>query len=554
VKAPAALAAAMTCTSTAAPAEAPAMPEAAHALPLAAAPCLAMPPPPPPPGCRWLWPWPAPAACPPADALVIELRGLSDARGPAAPRVYGAGPLAAADAVAVPVAVLAALASHGIRAMRDPDPACAPGAELRLDLPAAEGELEEARVGVADEEPAAPSPPVADGLRLPAAPVAGPHADEEPEALPGAALADGWERDLARLLGRPLVNLDALPVAVARSATDPRWTAARWSWADLIAELTTCGTVDGPDPGAAKKAGPMWAPLDLGLDPGATVARKGVRPVGVSLLCLDIDGDCDLMGLADAVAGWRHLWHTSASHRPEAPRARLVLPLIEPVPIEAWPAVWAAAERWAAEALGLTVDPACKDAGRGWFLPRVWAPEAEARLDWFRAGWAAEGRALAWRWLIAEYGTGAAIPSPAAAAPAAPAADGALSIEELRQRASTSIDAADEEHRRAAHRWARFLRARLDRACARVAGAPRHGQGSCAHDTLLKEAHALGGYLHLGGLSEREALDRLAAAAVAAGRKPYEAFRTAEDGLKLGQTKRLPPPEDRPPPRPELRR
>jgi hypothetical protein len=551
VKAPAALAAAMTCTPTAAPAEAPAMPEAAHALPLVAPPCLALPPPPPPPGCRWLWPWPAPSAAPPADALVIELRGLSDVRGPASPRVYGEGPLAAADAVAVPVAVLAALASHGVRAMRDPAPACAPGAELRLDLPAAEGELEEARVGVADEEPEAPGPPAADGLRLPPAPAAGPHADEAPEPLPGAALADGWERDLARLLGRPLVDLARLPVAVARSATDLRWTAARWSWADLIAELTTCGTVDGPDPAAAKKAGPMWAPLDLGLDPGATVARKGVRPVGVSLLCLDIDGDCDLMGLADAVAGWRHLWHTSASHRPEAPRARLVLPLIEPVPLEAWPAVWAAAERWAAEALGLTVDPACKDAGRGWFLPRVWAPEAEARLDWFRAGWAAEGRALAWRWLIAEYGTGAAIPSTSPAAPAADGdGDGARTIEELRQRASTSIDAADEEHRRAAHRWARYLRGMLDRACARVAGAAAGER----HKTLRAEAAGIGGRLHLGGLSEREALDRLAAAAVAAGKPAGEAHRTALLYLQRGRETPLPPPKDRPPPRPELRR
>jgi hypothetical protein len=271
----------------------------------------------------------------------------------------------------------------------------------------------------------------------------------------------------------------------------------------------------------------MWAPIDLGLDPEATAPRLGARPVGVSLLCLDLDGDCELVALAEAVRGWRHLWHTSPSHRPEAPRARLVLPLVEPVPLDRWPEVWAAAERWAAAALGLTVDPACKDAGRGWFLPRVWAREPE-RLDWFAAGWAAEGRTLAWRWLIAEHG------SPADARTAAPADKRPPRRPPAQVLAEASADVIDK-----GLRGARYLRAALDRACARV----RSAAPGTRHKTLKREAIMIGGYLHLGGLSEREALAELAAAAIAAGKDDGEAHRVADECLRHGQKQQREPPE-----------
>jgi Bifunctional DNA primase/polymerase, N-terminal. len=62
------------------------------------------------------------------------------------------------------------------------------------------------------------------------------------------------------------------------------------------------------------------------------------------------------------------------------------------------------------------------------------------------------------------------------------------------------------------------------------------------HDTLLRVARLMGGYLHL-GLEEAQALHALVEAALEAGLPHEEAIRTARWGLEVGKVNPLPLPE-----------
>jgi len=65
------------------------------------------------------------------------------------------------------------------------------------------------------------------------------------------------------------------------------------------------------------------------------------------------------------LAGVYWLGHTTWSHRPTAPRQRVVIPLAAPVPAEQWIDVW----RRARAALCPEADPSCKDQSRQYYLP-----------------------------------------------------------------------------------------------------------------------------------------------------------------------------------------
>jgi len=182
------------------------------------------------------------------------------------------------------------------------------------------------------------------------------------------------------------------------------------------------------DPEGAKLHLPAWVPADFedlsdgdrqasehGAGPGGLSMpwsyRKAKHVKAVTCMVLDLDEGFD-RAKADALCRqWVHFGHTSWRHTPDAPKARLVFPLSQPVPVAEWGEVWAAGARWAAHH-GLTTDPACKDPCRAYFLP-VRPPGREA----FFEAWCGSGQegCLEASWLLKHYPAPA--PSPAALRP-----------------------------------------------------------------------------------------------------------------------------------------
>jgi predicted RNA-binding Zn-ribbon protein involved in translation (DUF1610 family) len=136
----------------------------------------------------------------------------------------------------------------------------------------------------------------------------------------------------------------------------------RCSVGGLIAALTTFPVV----PAADKRALPAWSPATFA--PGAP--RRSEFVVGVECLVLDVDAGDPAVAF-EAWPGLTAVLHTTWSHRPEAPRFRLVLPLARAVPASLWGPAWS----WATERAP-AADPACKDPARLYFRPAV--PTASA--------------------------------------------------------------------------------------------------------------------------------------------------------------------------------
>lgn len=115
-----------------------------------------------------------------------------------------------------------------------------------------------------------------------------------------------------------------------------------------------------------KESAPLWSPCTF-----KNGTRLEADAVEVSALVYDFDN-----GRADiplAKVGVTHVWHTSASHTPEAPKWRLIIPLDRPVPAKQWPEFW----EKTTTAMGLAglADAACKNVGRFYFVP-------PAACDW----------------------------------------------------------------------------------------------------------------------------------------------------------------------------
>lgn len=200
--------------------------------------------------------------------------------------------------------------------------------------------------------------------------------------------------------------------------------AYRWPIAEAIMRKhAQAGDAEG-----AKLHLPAWVPADFvdlsdweteaaewGPAPGGLSApwsyRKAKHVKAVTCMVLDLDDGFD-RAKADALCRqWVHFGHTSWRHTPDAPKARLVFPLSQPVPVAEWGEVWAAGARWAAHH-GLTTDPACKDPCRAYFLP-VRPPGREA----FFEAWCGSGQegCLEASWLLKHYPAPA--PPPAALRP-----------------------------------------------------------------------------------------------------------------------------------------
>lgn len=110
-----------------------------------------------------------------------------------------------------------------------------------------------------------------------------------------------------------------------------------------------------------KRGGPAWSPTEY--VEGARRGKNGVR--ALSCLVLDYDDGTTVEQASKVWEEWHYFGHTSYTHSAEKAKFRLILPFYEPVLTENWPAVWG----WAQLRTGRTIDKACKDAGRMYFLP-----------------------------------------------------------------------------------------------------------------------------------------------------------------------------------------
>jgi hypothetical protein len=108
-----------------------------------------------------------------------------------------------------------------------------------------------------------------------------------------------------------------------------------------------------------KHLGACWSPTRY-IDGVSMRANSGVQ--SISCLVFDLDRvPPDEARLTDIC--W--IAHTTWSHTPEAPRWRLILPLVKAVPVRQWTDVWQRAHA----ALSPEADPACKDPSRAYWLP-----------------------------------------------------------------------------------------------------------------------------------------------------------------------------------------
>jgi hypothetical protein len=110
---------------------------------------------------------------------------------------------------------------------------------------------------------------------------------------------------------------------------------------------------------ADKRSGRCWSPT-IYVDGQTTRGNAGVA--AVSCLVFDLDR---VPPDAERLAGVYWLGHTTWSHRPTAPRWRVVIPLSTLVPATRWRDVWQRARA----TLCPEADPSCKDPSRQYYLP-----------------------------------------------------------------------------------------------------------------------------------------------------------------------------------------
>jgi hypothetical protein len=164
-----------------------------------------------------------------------------------------------------------------------------------------------------------------------------------------------------------------------------------WTAGELARRLSTCQPIE------EKRLTPGWLPVAM---KEGTRRRIASCVASVWALVCDLDQEVEsIEALWDSVSalGLEAYAHTTFSHSLTRPKARVVFPFSAAVPAGDWKATWAAGSRWA-ESWGATVDQACKDPCRLYYLPS--APPAKRHL--FRFGrWS--GARLHWRRLCADY-------------------------------------------------------------------------------------------------------------------------------------------------------
>jgi len=144
---------------------------------------------------------------------------------------------------------------------------------------------------------------------------------------------------------------------------------------------------------SAKASLPAWSPAIY----RAEARRIAANVESVSCFVLDLDSGEPFDRVVDLVAPYYAISHTTWSHLPAAPKARIILPLLTPCPVERWAEVWAAGDRWAQSA-GVHMDQACKDPCRLYYLPATVAG-SQRSAEYYMAG-KTDGERLNWRRLL----------------------------------------------------------------------------------------------------------------------------------------------------------
>lgn len=280
--------------------------------------------------------------------------------------------------------------------------------------------------------------------------------------------------------------------------------AAEVSWARLARRLTWPSKQEDDQ----KLGAPAWLPVRL-VD-GAPMVRKDSHVAAVSCLVLDIDEGVrwfDVWARVEAL-GLACVMHSTWSHTREHHKARVVFPFAEDCPRSQWLEVWACAEVWA-KGWGASIDPACKNPSRLYFLPALPATGWDDKIlafkqEQFGGDW------LHWRTLLADHRPPVVAPLPLR--PVGPSwvssRHGAIDREEGKRRA--------------------FALGVLRRRCSQIV----EGQGR--NQRAYTGGRAVGQLSAAGVLSEGEGYDALMTAATGAGLKQTEADRAIRNGINKG--------------------
>ena len=301
------------------------------------------------------------------------------------------------------------------------------------------------------------------------------------------------------------------PVVLYDGARDNKPRPALWTAADLYARLCWPTIWRG-----AKVDQPAWSPVVM--QEGATRAASAV--VSVSALVLDCDAGDPLQRLQALGSRFVRYGHTSWSHTPAHPKARLVFPFAVPCPVHDWPRVWSAAARWAAAA-SVHVDSAARDPSRLYFLAHV--PHVEGvhescnpRLHEFQSWEHTNGlRFLSWARLAMDW------PEPAEPLPVYTPTLG-------------SLHDTDDKHERRRRRFALGMVQLRCRAMI-AAGEGGKGAGTGRNNRTFALARLVARLALAGCLSEAHGAGMVEAAARAAGLPGREIGRAIRNGLAAGR-------------------
>jgi len=116
------------------------------------------------------------------------------------------------------------------------------------------------------------------------------------------------------------------------------------------------------------KDGVLWSPVILQEDE-ERISNRAVALVTALVYDLDVLDAQQLASALQALLPYEYAVHTSWKHTTAAPRARVVLPLAEPVTPDVHRSLWEWGHALLLSATGASVDVACKDAARRYFYP-----------------------------------------------------------------------------------------------------------------------------------------------------------------------------------------
>lgn len=303
------------------------------------------------------------------------------------------------------------------------------------------------------------------------------------------------------------------PVFLCRGI-DPEGIAAEWAWDDLVAAMTW------PAHSKSKLSAPGWLPVEM--RPGVTRRHaSGVASIWAIVVDLDED-DRRFAELIDIVSaqGVVAILHTTWSHTPKRTKARAIFPLESAAPADRWLEVWMSAQIWAAS-WGATVDPACKDPARLYFLPCIDISEPGRRVvmaeEFDHCVIGPQDRAwLRWRDLVAYHRP----PEPPRYIPPIPLASKGRGSQDMK----LEID-------REKLRSARYVQAAIDRSARDLAETATGGRNMAA----FRAAASLGRFVVSGDTTHEAVEAALIPAAMRAGLDQREALKAVHNGLRAAQ-------------------